>query len=269
MTSRETVVAGQFYPSNKDELLKEINTFFAKTKKSDFKSKVIIVPHAGYVYSGQVAASGFKALKKKKTYVLLGPNHTGLGSGISISNSDFWETPLGQVKVNVELSRIIADEIGELDELSHIGEHSIEVQLPFLQVLFKNDFDIVAISIATDDLRELKHLGEILANASKKYDFGMVVSSDFSHFLDQEETENRDFEAIKYIETMDVYGFYNAVKSKNMSICGASPIVSAMQYYYCQSGERCNKGRIIEYSTSGKVSGDFSSVVGYAAIGFE
>lgn len=267
MNSREAVVAGQFYPSEKDKLLKQINNFFAEAEKSDFKSEVIIVPHAGYVYSGQVAASGFKVLKKKKTYVLLGPNHTGLGSEISISNSDFWETPIGKIKVNKKLSKLIADEIGELDELSHIGEHSIEVQLPFLQFLFKEDFDIIAISIATDDLEKLKKLGSVLYENSKKCDFGVVASSDFSHFLNQEETKNRDFEAIKHIENLDVDGFWQAVKSKNMSICGASAIVSAMAY--CQSGEGYDRGRIIEYSTSGKFSGDFSSVVGYAAIGFE
>ena len=267
MTSRESVVAGQFYPLEKEALIKQISDFFFNAKKSNFESDVVIVPHAGYVYSGQTAAAGFKALKKKKTYILLGPNHTGLGSEISISNSEFWATPIGKVKVNKELSKLIASEIGELDELSHIGEHSIEVQLPFLQFLFKNDFDIVAISVATDNLEKLKKLGSVLSRISKKYDFGVVVSSDFSHFLNQEETKNRDFEAIKYIETMDADGFWQAVKSKNMSICGASAIVSGI--VYGQGSKGFSKGRIIEYSTSGKVSGDFSSVVGYAAIGFE
>lgn len=266
MNSREAVVAGQFYPSEKDELLKQINNFFAEAKESDFESEVIIVPHAGYVYSGQVAASGFKVLKKKKTYVLLGPNHTGLGSDISISSSDVWETPIGKIKVNKKLSKLIADEIGELDELSHIGEHSIEVQLPFLQFLFKENFDIVAISIATNDLEKLRKLGAVVSDVSKKCDFGVITSSDFSHFLDQKETKNRDFEAIKCIETMDVDGFYDVVKSKNMSICGASAIVSAMGYLKLKG---IKTGRLIEYATSGKVSGDFSSVVGYAAIGFK
>lgn len=264
MKTREAAVSGQFYPENPNSLKKQVENLFSSSDETKIKSREIIVPHAGYIYSGKIAALGFKALEKNKTYVILSPNHTGLGAAISISDADAWETPLGKVNVNKKISKVLSEKMGSIDGLAHAGEHSIEVQLPFLQSAF-DDFEIVAVTIGAHDFKTLKKLGNALYELSEVHNFGVIASSDFSHFLPEETAKKLDFEAIKKIEKLEVEGFYNLVIEKGMSICGFGAITALMEYLK-KKGKA--EGKLLGYDTSASASKDKSSVVGYAAIAF-
>ncbi len=268
---RETAVAGAFYPAKKEQLHKQLENFFSKTKNihENEKSNAIIAPHAGYIYSGQTAAFAFSRLKKAKTFVILCPNHTGMGKEISISNAQYWETPFGKTEVDLGLGKKIVEKtIAEFDELAHIGEHAVEVQLPFLQYLFGKDFKILPITIATSKFQELKKLGEALFEIEKneKMVLGIVASSDFTHYEPKDFAAEKDMMAIKKIEELDSKGFHEMVQGMNLSICGFCGITALLEY--CKMAGK-KKGVLLSYDTSATASGDSSSVVGYAAIKIE
>lgn len=262
---REAAVAGQFYPFESSEIKKQLGSFFSNVKQ-ERDAAVVIAPHAGYIYSGQTAAFSYSCLKKFKTYVVLSPNHTGLGDSISIFPPGEWKTPLGKVEIDDKISAKIADDLGiGRDKVAHLGEHSIEVQLPFLQYLFGEDFKFVAITIAEHNLQELKRVGDSLLKASEEGEFGLIASSDFTHFEHFESAKSKDMQAIERIKGFDVDGFYKLVEEKRLSICGAAPIAAVLQYCI---GKGLKKAYLLHYDTSATASGDKSSVVGYAAIKF-
>ncbi|MEK6973041.1 MAG: AmmeMemoRadiSam system protein B [archaeon] len=269
MSIRTAAFAGQFYPKNSKQLESQLEEFFSNCKiKRDCGA--IISPHAGYVYSGQTAAKAFSCLKKAATYIILGPNHTGLGSAISIDKNDFWETPLGRIEVDKKIAeKIIEKSDAEFDELAHIGEHSIEVQIPFLQHLFKEEKQkpkIVPIIISEDNHESIKKLGKILAEIGKNEDIAVIASSDFSHFISEKLARKVDFEAIHYITKIDPEGFHSEVNKHNLSICGYLPI-TCLLYYCMQKG--LNNAEIEGYTTSGSLTGDYDNVVAYCAISFK
>lgn len=262
MVTREATVAGAFYPGKKEKLTEQIEGFFKKMPKEK-KTKCVVAPHAGYEYSGQTAAFSYNALKESKTFILLGPSHTGLGPNISISDAEEWTTPLGKLPVDAKLREKLVEKLGiETDDTAHIQEHSIEVQLPFLQFLFKG-FSILPITIMEHRLQELTKLGKALAelpdNAS------IIASGDFTHHQPLETAKEKDLGAIEKVKELDTEGFYNEVVGKNLSICGLAPITVLMQY--CKL-KNFKEGKLFHYDTSATASGDSSSVVGYAAIGF-
>ncbi len=263
MKVREPAVAGQFYPGSEEELLSMLNRFFARKAKAI--ASEVIAPHAGYIYSGQIAAESFKRLKKAKTIVILCPNHTGLGSEIAVSESEAWLTPLGKVYLDTKLAeQIVEKSSATFDELAHISEHSAEVQVPFIQYLFR-DSKILPITIGTDNFDLLIELANALAEASKKTKFSLVASSDFSHFVPLKFAKQKDLKAIEFIKKLDTEGFYNFVTKNRLSICGYAPITVAM--HYCKLKRR--KGaKLVKYDTSARVTGDKSNVVGYASIIF-
>jgi AmmeMemoRadiSam system protein B len=262
MDAREPAVAGQFYPRDAKRLTGLLEGFFknAKTKPS---SKAIIAPHAGYVYSGRIAALGHAKLAKAKTFILLGPNHTGLGPGISVSDSDSWKTPLGSIQTNREIAeKIIKKSNAEFDSLAHLGEHSLEVQLPFLLHRFQS-FKIVPITIGSNNLEGLLELGNAIA--SLKEDISAIASSDFSHFIPLKNAKEKDLEALELAEKLKAEEFHALVEEKNLSICGASAITALLQY--CRK-KGMKKGTLLEYGSSADTTGDTSSVVGYASMAF-
>lgn len=262
---RETAVAGQFYPLATAELRAALEQLFSGLEKES-NSLAVIAPHAGYVYSGRIAAKSFAALKKAETYVIIGPNHTGFGENISIYPDGKWRTPLGEVKIDNELSSALAESLGvERDESAHISEHSLEVQLPFLQFLYGNSFKIIPICVAEHSYSALMELGKKLAEVSKEGDVAVIASSDFSHFLPEAATREKDLGAIELIKNMDVEGFYNKVWGENLSICGFAPITATMAFCL-EYGLK--KAQILEYGSSADTMGDKSSVVGYAALKF-
>ncbi len=273
MNTRDAAVAGMFYPSSRSELSKMLGSLFSEAEKKNLQgdSEVIVAPHAGYVYSGKVAAAAFCSFCKADTYIILSPNHTGLGSTVSIFPPGEWKTPLGTVDVDDALCSAIAESLNtERDDLAHISEHAAEVQVPFLQYRFK-DFKIAPITIAEHGFEELKKLSGALVKAAaevKKSGIGvaLIASSDFSHFVHEEKARREDIAAIRYIEALDTKGFYREVVQKSLSICGFAPIVVAMGY-----AKECGAkhAELIAYDTSASASGNRASVVGYAAIAFK
>lgn len=262
MTEREPVAAGQFYPAKASELKKMLRGFFTRTKIEP-ASRAVICPHAGYAYSGRVSALSISKLVEAKTFIILSPSHTGLGAAISVSPHSSWKTPLGSVPVNRVLAeKIVEKSSAEFDELAHIGEHAVEVEIPFLQFRFK-ELSIVPITIASQEIGELLDLGRALADL--KEDIAIIASGDFSHYIPEKAAEEKDREAIELIKKLKAREFYELVREKGLTICGVSPFTVLLEY--CREKE-VKKGRLLEYTTSAEVSGDKSSVVGYASIVF-
>ncbi|MEM0359824.1 MAG: AmmeMemoRadiSam system protein B [Candidatus Diapherotrites archaeon] len=262
MNARMPAVAGQFYPKSESQLKKTLENLFLNAKTTP-SSRAIIAPHAGYIYSGRTAALAHARLEKAETFVLLGPNHTGLGPSISVSESSEWITPLGRIKTDAVIAKkIIEKSAAEFDLLAHIGEHSLEVQLPFLQYRF-GEFKIVPLTIASCSLKELLELGNAIAEL--KGDIAVIASSDFSHFIPLKKAKEKDLEAIELALKVNPEGFHSLVSQKNLSICGHNAITVLLQY--CKK-KGLKKGELLEYCTSADRTGDQSSVVGYAGIAF-
>jgi AmmeMemoRadiSam system protein B len=265
--TRQPAVAGQFYPDSEKILLKEINSMIDVSGKKE-SAIGVVSPHAGYVYSGRVAGAVLSSIKPRPIYVILGPNHTGLGGAFSICASDTWITPLGEIKVNKKLTDALksASKMIEEDESAHLYEHSIEVQLPILQVVQK-DFTIVPIVIGSSSLSDYEEVGKAVAAAVKELkmdgDVTIIASSDMTHYEPQDRAEEKDKKAISAILDLDEKALVDVVGKFDISMCGYGP-VSTMLAASKALGAR--HAKLIKYETSGVASGDFSSVVGYAGM---
>jgi AmmeMemoRadiSam system protein B len=262
---RQAIVAGKFYPADSTALKRELDNCFSGIvidAKSGIKGTV--VPHAGYIYSGKVAAHSYAVLPPADTYVMLGPNHTGYGSPIALS-TDTWSTPLGKVEVDKELKEKIAGSIIDQDELAHRFEHSIEVQIPFLQYRFKHDFKIFPICMGVQDEEIAIEVGTEIARAIM--DTGrkavIIASSDFTHYQPAHIAESNDKYLIKSILNMNVHEFYNRLYEKDISACGFGPIAATITAARELGASRAD---LLKYATSGEVTGDNSGVVGYASL---
>ncbi|MEW6456895.1 MAG: AmmeMemoRadiSam system protein B [Acidobacteriota bacterium] len=262
---RNAAVAGQFYPGQKKSLISMISNMVTSDKEKK-KSICIISPHAGYIYSGKVAAEVFSTSYLPDCFVILGPNHTGFGSFFSVMTDGIWETPLGQIQINRELSELIMKncEFAEDDIVAHKWEHSIEVQLPFIQY-FKTDFSIVPICIQMNSYEKLNEFGKNLAKAIKLFNREslIIASTDMSHYVTQKIAEKKDHMAVEKIINLDPKGLYETVKKENISMCGIAPVTVALSTSI-ELG--ANFAELVKYATSGEVSGDFDQVVGYAGI---
>ncbi len=269
---RQPAVSGQFYSSDPKKLKEQIEGCFlhklgprALPSKGAYKGGIsgAVVPHAGYMYSGPVAAHIYYELAKygPRTFVIIGPNHTGKGSGVAVSMDD-WKTPLGVARVdkNVAEGLMQACEIIDHNETAHEDEHSIEVQLPFLQYVF-GDLKFVPICIALQDLDTAREIGRAL---SKMKDIVVLASSDFTHYESADDARPKDELAIKRILALDAKGFIEVVYQRDMSICGYGPIATCIS---AMEGKK-QTGKLVKYATSGDITGDLSQVVAYAAISF-
>lgn len=266
---RSPAVAGQFYSASKDDLEREISALIGRRRAEKKEDAIgVISPHAGYIYSGPVAAATLASINPKSNYIIMGPNHTGLGSQFSVSTSDSWGTPLGEVKINKDIVQKVlknCDLISQ-DELSHTHEHSIEVQLPFLQSL-QDNFLFAPIVISLADIDAYKKIGASLAKAIRdlkiEKDTAIIASSDMTHYEPQDTARTQDFKAIEAILNLDEDALVERVETQGISMCGFAPtaiMIAASKSLGARSG------RLIKYQTSGDVSGDYSSVVGYAGI---
>ena len=262
---RQPVVAGQFYPASASQLRALIEMMV--NEKAE-KQEVIglVSPHAGYPYSGPVAGAVFSRIEFKDTFIIMGPNHTGRGKPLSIMTQGTWETPLGNVKIDSELARQILDGSSYLqeDEAAHQHEHSIEVQLPFLQY-FKPDIRIVPIILSFASGEAYKEIGRDIARAVKelKREVVLVASSDMTHYEPQEVAQQKDAQAIDAILALDEDELLKRVEELDISMCGYAPAVSliaAARELGAKSAE------LVKYQTSGDTTGDYSAVVGYAGI---
>lgn len=261
---RQTTVAGQFYPLNSKGLKKELVRCFKDVPISEKPVLGAVAPHAGYIYSGEVAAHAYASLPKADTYVLFGPNHTGYGSPVALSQ-DSWNTPLGVVETNRDIGKMLAGTIIDFDELAHHFEHSIEVQIPFLQYRFDNDFRILPICIGLQDEETAIEIGTEVAKAAKASGKKVIfiASSDFTHYQPAGVARENDHYLIESVIQMDIPEFYRRREERSISACGFGPI-AAMLTACREFG--ASKGSLLKYATSGDVTGDMSGVVGYAAI---
>ncbi len=281
---RSPVVAGTFYPEDPDTLRKAIEESFlhsigpgglpSVSSERVRESSGFVVPHAGYIYSGPVAAHTYYQLAlegKPDTFVVIGPNHTGYGALVSVYPRGKWSTPLGVVDVDEELARNIITNSGyaELDYGAHVDEHSIEVQLPFLQYLYGEDFMIVPIVLALQTPDVARDLAKAIYDAATHLgrDIVVLASSDFTHYEPHESAVKKDLEAIKKVEELDTDGFYKVIRELNVSTCGPGGIMVAIEYTKLVYKENA-RAKLLKYATSGDTSGYKAAVVGYASIRF-
>ncbi|PWB50760.1 MAG: hypothetical protein C3F06_11910 [Candidatus Methanoperedenaceae archaeon] len=260
---RAPAVSGQFYPRNKNDLDREISRCFDGIKAGEKPVLGAVVPHAGYIYSGNTAAHVYSMLPEADTFVLLGPNHTGYGSPVSVS-SEIWSTPLGEVGSDNEFIKALPRRIIDTDETAHKYEHSIEVQLPFLQHLF-HDFKIVPICMGMQDEETALEVGMELAEAVRKVKKKVVIiaSSDFSHYKPDKVAREDDAYFIQSILDLDITGFYRKLYERNASVCGYGPIAAMLT---ASKALGAKKATLLKYSTSGDITDDLAAVVGYAGI---
>jgi AmmeMemoRadiSam system protein B len=275
---RKPCQAGSFYAGKKEALIKEIESCFLhslgpgklpKVNQTGERTLIALVcPHAGYMYSGPIAAHSYYAMALDgipETVIIIGPNHTGLGSGVSMMSEGYWETPLGTLQINSELAKKIykSSTLIDLDESAHLYEHSIEVQLPFLQYLYNDKITIVPICMMMQDLETSAEVGKAIAEASQEKNVIIVASSDMTHYENAEVAKRKDKLAIDAILNLDEFKLESTVYSHNISMCGYGPVAAALKASKMLNAE---KAKLLAYGTSGDITGDYSSVVGYAAI---
>jgi len=262
---RRPAVAGQFYYGTKERLLEQVGKYVdPHAAKEDAVG--IVVPHAGYIYSGPVAGAVYSSIKFPETFLLLGPNHTGLGPAISIMDDCQWEIPLCTFEVDKKLAAKIVMNSPQVarDNQAHMFEHSLEVQLPFISY-FANGVKIVPISLLSASLFDCLELAKGIAKAIKSVDYPVVIaaSSDMSHYLPDKTARQKDKMAIDRMLEVDAEGLYETVMKERISMCGVLPATVMLATARILGA---NSARLIKYATSGEVSGDYDSVVGYAGI---
>ncbi|MCD6517739.1 MAG: AmmeMemoRadiSam system protein B [Candidatus Aminicenantes bacterium] len=263
---RQPYVAGYFYPSDPERLMSMLKEMIDADAKKN-KAKCIISPHAGYVYSGKVAGSVYSSTILPENYVLLGPSHVYMDSRIAIMKQGTWRTPLGDIPVNEELAEMISSADASVSEENeaHAKEHSLEVQLPFLQ-FFKKELTIVPLCISYyADYGDLEELGKAVAKSIRELhkDTLIIASTDMSHQETQVMAKNKDYKAIHQILNLDPKKLVDTVKKENISMCGFQPTATAI---IAAKELGASTAKLIKYQTSGDITGDYDQVVGYAGI---
>jgi MEMO1 family protein len=284
MTSLRTpVVAGRFYPGHADELLRDIREYSFPGTTSVESGRITaigcVAPHAGYIYSGGVAGAVYSRLEIPRHCVILCPNHTGKGRPLAVMAETTWQTPLGEVAADMDMSARLLRRFPALqeDSAAHRGEHAIEVQLPFLQTR-QRELKIVPIAVGTSDFDVLRGLGEALADVigdrlqesqeeGHEDDSGskvlIIASSDMNHYESDAVTRIKDRRAIERVLAMDARGLWEVVLNEDISMCGFGPTVVMLTAAKVLGA---TSSTLVKYATSGEVSGDYESVVGYAGI---
>lgn len=263
---RQPRVAGQFYPASASLLKKMLEQLIEQKVKKE-TALGLVCPHAGYIYSGKIAACCFSNVKLTKTVIILGPNHTGVGATFSImSQAATWQMPLGNVQVDHSLAKQILQQSRYLQEdlKAHIYEHSIEVQLPFLQY-FLPAIKVVPIVVSDADFDVYDEIGQAIAKVLTKVKAAclIVASSDLTHYEPQQKAQKKDDLAIQSILKLDGKGLLKCIEEFNITMCGYGPVVCMLS---ATKALGAKTARLIKYQTSGEASGDYSSVVGYAGI---
>jgi AmmeMemoRadiSam system protein B len=263
---RLPAVAGRFYPADPEELCQAVDSYASGGSAAKRSARACIVPHAGYMYSGGVAGSVYRALEIPKRMILIGPRHYPRGEALAILSEGAWRTPLGDAAVDEALAAEIRQAFPALreDDVAHATEHALEVQLPFLQRL-AGDFQFVPIALGTDRLETLESLGRALAAviAAHADPILIVTSSDMNHYESDAITRVKDGYAIEKILALDARGLHETVRAKGISMCGMAPAV-AMLTAARELGAQ--KAELVAYATSADVSGDMEWVVGYAGV---
>ena len=277
MEIRTPAVSGTFYPENEKKLKNLIHECFmhpigpGKTSPTDSDEKIygVICPHAGFVYSGPVACHSFYSLSasSSKLAIIVGPNHYGIGQNVASMIDVSWKTPLGLVEVDSDSVLELRErlDILEIDSFSHSKEHSIEVQIPMLQEVFSDEMKILPISLINQEQKTATLVGSAIAKIAQEKDALLIGSSDFTHYEENEFAHRQDLALIDPILKLDVDEFYKILYERKVTACGFGAIASIMTA--CKE-LGATQGKLLKYATSGDVSGDKSSVVGYASIIF-
>ena len=264
---RRAAVAGRFYPSQPDRLRRDLLEHLGPPR-AQHRARGVVVPHAGYRYSGVVAGAVFSGIEIPERVLILCPNHTGMGASLSIMSQGEWEIPLGRVPIDEELARRLLHHCPFLteDAEAHRFEHSLEVQLPFLLHL-RPDLRLVPIAVGHHGFSTFRRLGEDIAKALRDLPGKpvlVVASSDMNHFEPDAVTRIKDGKAISRILSLDAPGLYEVIRRESVSMCGYGPTI-AMMYGTEASAETC-RAELVRYATSGDAGGGRSEVVGYAGI---
>ncbi|KZX17736.1 hypothetical protein MBCUT_00300 [Methanobrevibacter cuticularis] len=289
---RKPAVAGLFYDNNPEDLKKTIEWCFnhelgpGKIPKLGKKSKDLIdeinshdkkiygsiIPHAGYIYSGPIAAHTYYELVETgfpETFIILCPNHTGLGSEISIYSEGAWDTPLGRVVIDESFANtmISKSDIITSDSSAHLKEHSCEVHLPFLQY-FSNDFKIVPIVMGMQDIETSTNLANVIVETANELNtsISIIGSTDLTHYKPREIAQKQDNLIMDAIAKMDEFALLRYIDEIGITMCGYGTTVATIK---ASRAFGAKSGKILKYATSGDISGDFSSVVGYCSAIFQ
>ena len=279
MKVRLPAVAGSFYDAEEPALRRRISDCFIHklgpgnmppAPEPQEKIFGFVLPHAGYIYSGPIAAHGYylcSAIKDLELAVVIGPNHWGIGSGVATYPGEYWRSPMGDLAIDKEAAKELVDSSGivDYDETAHLREHSIEVHLPFLQFIKGNDIKILPVSMALQDIDTAVEVGNELAHVLKKRRAIVLASSDFTHYERHEVAAKKDSEAVRAISELNVEKHYATIQRLNVSACGYGPIAAVMTAVKTLGAK---SGKLLKYGTSGDTGGDYESVVGYASIVF-
>lgn len=263
---RLPAVAGQFYPADGEKLrslIADLSYQVAEVKTC--RALAAVVPHAGYVYSGAVAAQTFKRLDIPPVVVVIGPNHHGTGADLSLMREGCWRMPMGEVNINCALAdNLLAGEMFRDDYTAHLREHSIEVQIPFLQY-FTSELEIVPICAAYISYAQCYRAGEELARAIRAWSQPvlMVASTDMTHYESRNTASRKDSLALDCIERLDPEALYATVIREQISMCGFIPVTIVLTAAVLLGA---SQAELVRYSDSGEVSGDIEQVVGYAGL---
>ena len=277
MQVRTPAVAGMFYPKTNQELKSSIKNCFlhnfgpGKLPPSLDNKKIIgaICPHAGYEYSGPIAANSYYTISSQRPdlVIIIGPNHWGIGRDVALMKEGVWRTPLGDIDVDtesaIEINKIC--KLIELDYFSHTRDHCLEVQIPMLQEIFFHKFKILPLILIDQSHQTAIEIGRAIAKIAKIKNVMIIGSSDFTHYEPNDFAHMQDESLIETIVSMDVDKFYQVLQEKQVSACGYGAIASTM--IACKE-LGATKSTLIKYATSGDITGEKSSVVGYASIVF-
>jgi len=271
MNIRTPSVAGAFYPAQKKALEDQIDYLLSKADVGASRNAVAFVcPHAGYCYSGKTAAYSYNRLRglgKGATFIIIGPNHQGMGPEVSIYPEGVWETPLGMARIDSDLAQMIFDSDVVKDGSAHLFEHSIEVQVPFLQRMFGADVQFVPICMLNQSAAVAREVGKRVAAAVKRSKKKVIIiaSSDLTHYEPKQSAEKKDDLAIEAITSLDEGKLYQTVAKNQISMCGYGPVAATMVAAKLLGAKT---GKLLHHTTSAETTGDEDAVVGYAAIEF-
>lgn len=275
---RLPAVAGYFYPENKNELANLIQKVFeseigaAGKIDQDFPTTIngVVCPHAGIIFSGAVASWAYAVLSLTDpidTFIIIGPNHRGLGRRASLSSAESWITPLGKVEVDQEAVNFLisASSIFSIDDRAHQYEHSCEIQIPFLQHFIPFSFKICPISLLDQTFEAAKEMSQAIIKLSQKKKIVIIASTDFTHYESDTVAREKDLICIDNIIRLDGEEFFHCIHRNQISICGPGGVGTLIEF---QKNRHSSRGNLLCYATSGDINGQYDQVVGYAAIAF-
>ncbi len=262
---RKPAVAGAFYPGTKREIENMVQCFVEDDREKE-SALGVISPHAGYIYSGKGAGILYSRVEIPGDVIIMCPNHRGSGADVAIMSDGTWEMPTGNVEINSDLAGMIRErsDLVKEDDRAHSAEHSLEVQIPFIQH-FRPEFRLVPICLSRVSRDECEQIGEAMAEAIQAYGSKVLVvaSSDMTHFESAKEAKRKDDLALKEINALNPKGLYDTVIKHRISMCGFIP-ASVMLFSALKLGAR--EAAVVDYRNSGDVTGDYSDVVAYASV---